>query len=114
MIRSDRWPVGGVIAVSFAVRDLLVRELRIRSHMRYSEDVETSRQRRSRIPRTLNVHETVRLGPSLAAALLNGWFEHPLGVLNTHVSRRIFHVSDYRIDRPRAGRRATVSPYHVG
>jgi hypothetical protein len=54
--------------------------------MRYSEDVETSRQRRSRIPRTLNVHETVRLGPSLAAALLNGLFDHPLGVLNTHVS----------------------------
>ena len=54
--------------------------------MRYSEDVETSRQRRSRISRTLNVHETVRVGPSLAAALLNGLFEHPLGVLNTYVS----------------------------
>ena len=65
--------------------------------MRYSENIETSRQRRSlpspkrfaqagRIPRTLNVHETVRFGPSLAAALLNGLFDHPLGVLNTHVS----------------------------
>lgn len=54
--------------------------------MRYSEDVETSRQRRSRIPRTLNVHETVRFGPSLAAALLNSLFEHPLGVLNIYVS----------------------------
>ncbi len=53
--------------------------------MRYSEDVQTSRQRRSRIPRTLNVHETVRFGPSLAAALLNALFEHPLGVLNTYV-----------------------------
>ena len=54
--------------------------------MRYSDDVETSRQRRSRITRTLYVHETVRLGPSLAAALLNGWFEHPLGALKIHVS----------------------------
>lgn len=54
--------------------------------MRYSEDVETSRQRRSRIPRTLNVHEAVRIGPLLAAALLNGWFEHPLGALNTYVA----------------------------
>ena len=55
--------------------------------MRYCEDVEISRQRRSRISRTLNVHETVRLGSSPAAALLNGWFEHPpIGVVNTYVS----------------------------
>ena len=40
-------------------------------------DVEKSRQRRSRIVQTLNVPQWVRLGPSLAAALLNSLFEHP-------------------------------------
>ena len=40
-------------------------------------DVEKARQRRSRIVQTLNVPQGVRLGPSLAAALLNGLFEHP-------------------------------------
>ena len=40
-------------------------------------DVEKARQRRSRIVQTLNVPQRVRLGPSLAAALLNGLFEHP-------------------------------------
>jgi hypothetical protein len=37
---------------------------------------------RSRIAQTLNVPQRVRFGPSLAAALLNGLFEHPEGVLS--------------------------------
>jgi hypothetical protein len=41
-------------------------------------DVEKARQLRSRIVQTLNVPQRVRLGPSLAAALLSGLFEHPL------------------------------------
>jgi len=40
-------------------------------------DVEKARQLRSRIVQTLNVPQRVRLGPSLAVALLNGLFEHP-------------------------------------
>jgi hypothetical protein len=43
------------------------------------QDAEKVRQRRSRIVQTLNVPQRVRLGPSLAAALLNGLFEHPAG-----------------------------------
>ena len=39
--------------------------------------VEKARQLRSRIVQTLNVPQRVRLGPSLAAALLNGLFEPP-------------------------------------
>jgi len=34
--------------------------------------------RRSRIAQTLGVTQRVRLDPSLAAALLNGLFEHPV------------------------------------
>ena len=41
------------------------------------QDVETGRQLRSRVVQTLNVPQRVRLGPSLAAALLNSQFEHP-------------------------------------
>ena len=41
------------------------------------QDVETGRQLRSRVVQTLNVPQRVRLGPSLAAALLDGLFEHP-------------------------------------
>ena len=41
------------------------------------QDVEKGRQLRSRIARNLNVPRNVRLGPSLAAALLNGLFDHP-------------------------------------
>jgi len=41
------------------------------------QDAEKVRQRRSRIVQTLNVPQRVRLGPSLAAALLNSLFEHP-------------------------------------
>jgi hypothetical protein len=41
------------------------------------QDAEKVRQRRSRIVQTLNVPQRVRLGPSLAAALLDGLFEHP-------------------------------------
>ena len=39
--------------------------------------VEKVRQLRSRIVQTLNVPQRVRLGPSLAAALLDGLFEPP-------------------------------------
>ena len=45
-------------------------------------DVEKARQHRSRIVQTLNVPQRVRLGPSLAAALLNGLFEHPFIYFN--------------------------------
>ena len=37
---------------------------------------------RFRIVQTLNVPQRVRLGPSLAAALLDGLFEHPAGVFS--------------------------------
>ncbi len=47
----------------------------------FQQDAEKVRQRRSRIVQTLNVPQRVRLGPSLAAALLNGLFEHPVVVL---------------------------------
>ena len=47
--------------------------------MRYPEDVETGGQRRSRIPRTLNVQKKVRFGSSLVAALLSILFEYPVG-----------------------------------
>jgi len=36
-----------------------------------------TKQLRSRIAQPLNVRTTVRFGLSLAAALLNGLFEHP-------------------------------------
>jgi hypothetical protein len=41
------------------------------------QDVEKVRQLRSRIVQSLNVPLKVRLGPSLAAALLDSLFEHP-------------------------------------
>jgi hypothetical protein len=41
------------------------------------QDAEKVRQRRSRIVQILNVPQRVRLRSSLAAALLNGLFEHP-------------------------------------
>ena len=41
------------------------------------QDAEKIRQRRSRIVQTLNVPQRLRLEPSLAAALLDGLFEHP-------------------------------------
>jgi hypothetical protein len=47
------------------------------------QDVEKIRQQRSRIVQTLNVPLRVRLGPSLAAALLDGLFEHPAGVFSS-------------------------------
>ena len=43
----------------------------------FAQDAEKARQLRSRIVQTLNVPQRVRLGPSLAAALLDGLFEHP-------------------------------------
>src|SRR5712692_167500 len=46
------------------------------------QDAEKVRQQRSRIVQPLNVPQRVRLGPSLAAALLDGLFEHPAGVLS--------------------------------
>jgi hypothetical protein len=45
--------------------------------------VEKVRQRRSRVVQTLNVPQRVRLGPSLAAALLDGHFEQPAGSVGT-------------------------------
>ena len=42
-----------------------------------SRDAEKDRQRRSRIVQILNVPQRVRLGPSLAAASLDGCFDHP-------------------------------------
>jgi hypothetical protein len=50
----------------------------MRTSPSHQQDAEKVRQRRSRIAQTLNVPQRVRLGPSLAAALLNGLFEHPL------------------------------------
>ena len=40
-------------------------------------DAEKTRQHRSRIVQILNVPRGYASGPSLAAALLNGLFEHP-------------------------------------
>ena len=45
------------------------------------QDAEKVRQQRSRIVQTLNVPQRIRLGPSLAEALLDSLFEHPVGVL---------------------------------
>jgi hypothetical protein len=39
-----------------------------------TQDAETVRQRRSRLVQTLHVPQRVRLGPSLAVALLDGLF----------------------------------------
>ena len=41
------------------------------------QDAEKVRQHRSRVAQILNVPQRVRLRSSLAAALLNGLFEHP-------------------------------------
>ena len=49
------------------------------------QNAEKSRQHRSRIVQTLNVPQRVRLRPSLAAALLDGIFEHPAGGLGATV-----------------------------
>jgi len=43
------------------------------------QDVEKVRQLCSRIVQRLNVPSSVRLASSLAAASLNGLFEHPAG-----------------------------------
>src|SRR2546422_10489916 len=51
------------------------------------QDAETVRQRRSRIVQTLNVPQRVRLGPSLAAALLDELFEQPAGVFSCCTTR---------------------------
>jgi hypothetical protein len=42
----------------------------------FTQDAEKVRRLRSRIVQTLNVPQRVRLGPSLAAALLDELFEH--------------------------------------
>jgi hypothetical protein len=44
----------------------------------FRQDAENVRQQRSRIVQTLNVPLRVRIGPSLAAALLGGLFDHPV------------------------------------
>ncbi len=56
-----------------------------------TQNAETVCQQRSRIVQTLNVPQTVRLGPSLAAALLDNLFEHPAGVFSCCATR-----ADYR------------------
>ena len=43
-----------------------------------NQDAETVRQRRSRFVQILNVPQRARLRSSLAAALLDGLFEHPV------------------------------------
>jgi hypothetical protein len=45
--------------------------------MNILQDAEKARHRSSRSVQTLNVPQRVRLGPSLAAALMDGHFEHP-------------------------------------
>jgi hypothetical protein len=50
------------------------------------------RQQRSRIVQTLNVPQWVRLGPSLAAALLYGFFEHPAGMASCWSRMRAIEV----------------------
>jgi hypothetical protein len=74
------------------------------------QDAEKVRRQRSRIVQILNVPQRVRLGPSLAAALPDGLFEHPAGVFSscaTRVGHRIFNLQEvyFRIlseawDRP--------------
>ena len=46
-----------------------------------SQDAEKVRQRRSRFAQILNVPQRVRLRSSLATALLDRIFEHPVGML---------------------------------
>ena len=62
----------------------------------FNQDGETSRQLRSRIVQTLNVPQRVRLGPSLAAALLDDSFDHPANphIGDTHKYLRL-SVADY-------------------
>jgi hypothetical protein len=43
------------------------------------QDVEKARQLRSRIAQRLNVSNRIRLASSLAAASLDGLFDHPAG-----------------------------------
>ncbi|MEK7350632.1 MAG: hypothetical protein AAB177_07135 [Nitrospirota bacterium] len=62
------------------------------------QDVEKIRQQRSRIVQTLNVPLRVRLGPSLAAALLDGLFEHPAGVFSSCPGREA--IDDLRPAAP--------------
>ena len=52
-------------------------ELRWSPRVAQYQDAEKVRQQRSRIVQTLNVPQRVRLGPSLASALLDSLFEHP-------------------------------------
>ena len=63
------------------------------SKSRVQQDAEKVRQRRSRIVQTLNVPQRVRLGPSLAAALLDGLFEHPAGVFPCCATRAVRRIS---------------------
>jgi hypothetical protein len=61
-----------------------------------SQDAEKVRQLRSRIVQTLNVPQRVRLGPSLAAALLDGLFEHPAGAFYCYALRGIPYIFGYK------------------
>jgi len=49
----------------------------------FNQNGETSRQYRSHFPQTLNVPQRVRLGPSLAAALLESLFDYPVHWFST-------------------------------
>jgi hypothetical protein len=78
LLRLDRPIVKGAWTPTPAqqVMDLVLRVCRF-FHVRLSQDAEKARQLRSRVVQTLNVPQRVRLGSSLAAALLDGHFEHP-------------------------------------
>jgi hypothetical protein len=56
-------------------------------------DVEKARQRRSRIVQILNVPQGLRLDPSLAAALLNGLFQHPVPPSASSRDKLLFSTS---------------------
>ena len=56
------------------------------------QDPEKVRQQRSRIVQTLYVPQRVRLGPSLAAALLDSLFENPAGVFSCCAHVRTIEV----------------------
>ena len=62
---------------------------------------------RSRIIQTLNVLQRVRLGPSLAAALLDSLFDHPAGVFSRCATRGIMTFSRTEIVFPQPVRRET-------
>src|SRR5262249_25776548 len=65
----SRSPTSGVVRVAIG-RTKGMNGTRV-----FNQNGETSRQHRSHFPQTLNVSQRVRLGPSLAAALLHSLFD---------------------------------------